>query len=183
VDPGRIRANRARYAVCSGDTAPAGHTGLCPPATPSSPPELAPDLRSTLADEVMHVDAAIGAGTRLLLVDDNEELLTSLARAFRKRGYEVQAAADAEQALALLDGQEPDLVVTDLRLPGLSGLDLLRHVRERHPRVPVLIVTAYGDDDTHLAARTFGAYALLTKPVMREELLRTVHHALCARAA
>lgn len=123
------------------------------------------------------------AGVRLLLVDDNEELLFSLARAFRKAGYDVQSAPDAEQALTLLDGREPDLVLTDLRLPGLSGLDLLRHVRERYPQVPVLIVTAYGDEDTQQAARTHGAFALLTKPVFREELLRAVRSALATRAA
>jgi CheY-like chemotaxis protein len=123
------------------------------------------------------------AGVRLLLVDDNEELLFSLARAFRKAGFEVRSAPDAEQALALLDGQEPDLVLTDLRLPGLSGLDLLRHVRERYPQVPVVLVTGYGDEETRQAARTHGAHALLTKPVFREELLKAVRSALASRAA
>lgn len=116
----------------------------------------------------------------IVLVDDNEELLFSLTRTFRKAGFEVSPAPDAETALAKYLEARPDLVVTDLRLPGLSGLDLLRHVRERYPTVPVLIITAYGDEDTSVAARAMGAYALLTKPVFREELLSTVRRALAA---
>jgi DNA-binding NtrC family response regulator len=119
---------------------------------------------------------------RILLVDDNEELLFSLCRTFRNAGYEVSSAADAESALAGLERSVPDVVLTDLRLPGLSGLDILRAVRQRYPRVPVLIVTAFGDEDTQLEAQRLGAYAMLTKPVYREELLRTVSRALAPAA-
>lgn len=114
----------------------------------------------------------------IVLIDDNEELLFSLSRTFRNAGFVVSAAPDAETALAQHFGARPDLVVTDLRLPGLSGLDILRHVRGLYPTVPVLIITAYGDDDTCAAAQSLGAYALLTKPVFREELLQTVRRAL-----
>ena len=115
---------------------------------------------------------------RILLVDDNEELLYSLSRIFRNAGFNVVSAPDAESALETLPSEAPDVVLTDLRLPGQSGLDLLRAVRQVLPRVPVLLVTAYGDEDTRAAAETHGAFAMLTKPVLRQELLDNVNRAL-----
>ena len=120
---------------------------------------------------------------RILLVDDNEELLYSLCRTFRNAGYLVTSAPDAETAIDGLLETAPDVVLTDLRLPGRSGLDVLRAVRDAFPDVPVLLVTAYGDEDTWGAARQLGAFAMLTKPVLRQELLGTVHRALTRRAA
>lgn len=122
-------------------------------------------------------------GMRILLVDDNEELLYSLCRTFKNAGFTVASAPDAETALDQLPGHAPDVVLTDLRLPGRSGLDLLRAVRELMPNVPVLIITAYGDEDTCAAASSMGAFAMLTKPVFRQELLSTVHRALERHAA
>lgn len=120
---------------------------------------------------------------RILLVDDNEELLYSLCRIFRNAGFVVTSAPDAETAIEGLAEAAPDVVMTDFRLPGRSGLDVLRAVRERFPDVPVLLVTAYGDDATFEAARELGAFAMMTKPVMRQELLGTVKRALENRAA
>lgn len=120
---------------------------------------------------------------RILLVDDNEELLYSLCRIFRNAGFVVTSAPDAETAIEGLAAAAPDVVMTDFRLPGRSGLDVLRAVRERFPNVPVLLVTAYGDDATFQAARELGAFAMMTKPVMRQELLGTVKRALENRAA
>lgn len=120
---------------------------------------------------------------RILLVDDNEELLYSLCRIFRNAGFIVTSAPDAETAIEGLTEAAPDVVMTDFRLPGRSGLDVLRAVREQFPDVPVLLVTAYGDDATFQAARELGAFAMMTKPVMRQELLGTVKRALEKRAA
>lgn len=122
-------------------------------------------------------------GLRILLVDDNEELLFAFCRLFRNAGFEVSAAPDAESAIANLREIRPDIVLSDLRLPGRSGLDVLRAVREAYPDVPVLLVTAYGDDATRDAARDLGAYAMLIKPVMRRDLLGAVNAALTLRAA
>lgn len=119
-----------------------------------------------------------GRAMRILLVDDNEELLYSLCRTFKSAGFTVSSATDAESAMDKLPHEHPDVVLTDLRLPGRSGLDLLRAVREMLPGVPVLIVTAYGDDESCEAAHQLGAYAMLTKPVFRQELLTTVDRAL-----
>lgn len=127
--------------------------------------------------------AELVPGRKILLVDDNEELLYSLCRIFRNAGFIVTSAPDAETAIDGLEEAAPDVVLTDFRLPGQSGLDVLRAVRARFPGVPVLLVTAYGDDATFEAARALGAFAMMTKPVMRQELLGTVRRALETRAA
>ena len=127
-------------------------------------------------------EPAVPRAMRILVVDDNEELLFSLCRTFKGAGFTVVSAPDAESALQKLSSQQPDVVLTDLRLPGQSGLDLLRHVRQTLPHVPVLIITAYGDEDSCEAAHQLGAYAMLTKPVFRQELLSAVNRAL-GRAA
>jgi DNA-binding NtrC family response regulator len=111
-------------------------------------------------------------------VDDEEDFRLALASILKRAGYQVDAVGDAESALTWLESNRPDVVLTDLRLPGKSGLDVLRDARARYPRLPVLVVTAHGDDATLEQARRLGAHRVLLKPVMREPLLDELREAL-----
>jgi two-component system NtrC family response regulator len=115
---------------------------------------------------------------RILFIDDDlagrEVALFNL----RKAGYEVRAAADGDEGLSAFSADPFDLVVTDLKMPGMSGMDVLRAVRERAPEVPVLVITAFGNVETAVEAMREGAYDFIGKPFHRDQLLLSVGKAL-----
>jgi two-component system response regulator RegA len=104
-------------------------------------------------------------GASLLLVDDDEVLRERLARALERRGYQVRTAASAEQALALAQAQPPRYAILDLRMPGRSGLELLRELRLLDANCQALILTGYGSIPTAVEATRLGAIGYLQKPV------------------
>lgn len=118
---------------------------------------------------------------RVLVVDDDYEFRVSLGKALAKQGYEVELAADGLEALRAVERGSFDLVITDHRLPGVLGIDLLPEIRRRSPRSAVILVTAYGDDTARQRAREAGAFAFLDKPIKREEILTLVVQALARR--
>ena len=107
----------------------------------------------------------------LLLVDDDGVYRERLAKAMMARGYEVRTAADAEAAVALAEAESPELAVLDLRMPGESGLDLLRRLKAIDPTTKILMLTGYGSIATALEAVRLGAVHYLTKPVDVDEIL------------
>ncbi len=106
----------------------------------------------------------------ILIVDDEQAQRETLAGFLRGAGHRVHVAAGGEQALDLVGREAIDLVITDLRMPGLSGLDLLERVREQQPSVAVVVVTAYGTVANAVAAMKAGAADYLTKPIDLDEL-------------
>jgi DNA-binding NtrC family response regulator len=80
----------------------------------------------------------------VLIVDDERNLARAVKAFLAEAGYEAETAADAEQALSLVQSIRPDVVFADVRLPGMSGTDLLRRIQEFDPAIPVIIMTAYG---------------------------------------
>jgi len=106
----------------------------------------------------------------VLVVDDNASLLRFLVSAFSASGCKVRQAAAAEQALALLDQQSFDLVVSDITMPGLSGLDLLRAVKSQHPGTPVVLITGNPSVKSAVFGLRHGAYDYLPKPFSIREL-------------
>jgi two-component system KDP operon response regulator KdpE len=116
-------------------------------------------------------------GARILVVDDEPQILRSLRTTLASHGYDVQTAATGEEALAAVDGRLPDLVVLDLVLPGLSGLDVCRHLRSRSS-LPILVLSARGDERDKVAALDLGADDYLTKPFGVNELLARIRAAL-----
>jgi signal transduction histidine kinase/DNA-binding response OmpR family regulator len=117
---------------------------------------------------------------RLLIIEDEPDLRGYLIKLFTKVGYAVEEAADAETALRLLDSEPPDLVITDVMLPGQSGLDILTVLRqdERMARLPVVVLTARADAESAIAAFAAGADDFVVKPFNSAELLARVqaHH-------
>ena len=107
---------------------------------------------------------------RVLIVDDEANARTALAELLRDEGYSVETAADGFKALPKLEEFAPDVVVTDLKMPGLSGLELMAKVRERDPDSVVIVMTAFGAVESAVQAMRQGAADYLTKPVNVEEL-------------
>jgi DNA-binding NtrC family response regulator len=112
--------------------------------------------------------------TRLLVVDDDVTIRTSLSEALEEDGYDVRCAEDAEGALSSFSQVEPDIVLADVRMPGLNGLELLGLLRQRSPDTDVLIMTAYDDMPTVVAAMREGAADFLLKPVDLHHLRRVL---------
>jgi two-component system response regulator AtoC len=101
---------------------------------------------------------------RVLVVDDEQSLRKVLAATLQREGYEVTVCGDGEEALSALERDGADVVVTDLVMPKLDGLALLRKVVSRHPDVPVIVITAHGRIDSAVEAMKAGAFDFLAKP-------------------
>jgi DNA-binding NtrC family response regulator len=109
---------------------------------------------------------------RILVVDDEPNARTALAELLRDEGYEVETAADAFKALGKLDSFDPHLLLTDLKMPGMDGIELMRKLAEqRETPCPVVVMTAFGAVDTAVEAMRAGAVDYLTKPLNFDELL------------
>ena len=117
----------------------------------------------------------------VLVVDDDERLLQTLGILIRKLGHEPLPAADVSEARAILAAREIDLVISDLRMPGGSGLDLLAHVHDTSPTTPVIVLTAYGTVETAVQAMHQGAFDYLLKPFDAAEMEARIGRALAVR--
>jgi DNA-binding NtrC family response regulator len=115
---------------------------------------------------------------KILIIDDDTSLRRVLEYNLQEEGYRVLAAADGAEGLSLFDGEQPDLVITDLKMPGVSGFQVLAAVKERSPQTPVMVITAFGAVETAVEAMKLGAYDYITKPFNRDELRLTVRKAL-----
>src|SRR5689334_15017306 len=102
---------------------------------------------------------------RVLVVDDEASARSGLEKLLRQEGYAVDAAADGPSALELASERPPDVVVTDLKMPKMDGVELLKKLREQDPDLPVIVVTAFGDVASAVNAMRAGAEDYLTKPV------------------
>ncbi len=106
----------------------------------------------------------------VLIVDDERTLARAIKAFLTESGYEAEVAGDAEQALRLLETMRPDVVFSDVRLPGMTGIELLRRIREFDAAIPVIIMTAHGTIEGAVEAVKLGAFDYLKKPVDLEEL-------------
>jgi DNA-binding NtrC family response regulator len=112
-----------------------------------------------------------------LIADDEPALARVYANTLRSVGFEVELVADGAQALELLLERDYTALISDVRMPGLNGIELLREVRQRRPNVPVILVTGQRDAEIYDAARDLGSLRYLLKPVRMEQLIRAVHNA------
>src|SRR5262245_10511850 len=116
---------------------------------------------------------------RLLLVDDEETVLLALHEALRREGYEIESFTDPTAALVELARSEFAVVVTDQRMPGLTGLELLAEAQRLRPEATRILITAVLNLDTVLEAINNGEiYRFIVKPWLREELLATIRNAM-----
>jgi len=115
---------------------------------------------------------------RILVVDDDESLRWVTQAQLQQSGFDVTAAADGNAALETIRQVPPDLVITDLKMPGMSGIELLRKIREDYPEIIVIVVTAFGTVENAVEAMKAGAYDYITKPVNMDELRLIVDRGL-----
>ena len=114
---------------------------------------------------------------RILVADDEAAIRLALGELLRSEGHAVREAPGGDEALAALDGAPADLVLADLRMPGMDGMRLLEVVRARFPDTLVVLITAQGDERTAVQALKLGAYDYLPKPFDNEEIRATLRHA------
>lgn len=114
----------------------------------------------------------------ILLVDDEPSILATMSRILSDEGYEVDTAGDGHSAIRALQATHYDLVLTDLRMEGMDGLELLQHIRDESPQTVTVMITGYGSIDSAIEAVRLGAYEYLLKPVAVEEIKQAVRRSL-----
>jgi len=120
--------------------------------------------------------------SRILIADDDAQLLESFSEMLTDLGHEVVTATNGSKVLDVIDDRVPDLLVMDIRMPGLDGIQTLRELKARDAKVPVIIMTGYGTADVAIEATKLGAYDYHLKPFEPDDMLRSIEGALeCAR--
>jgi DNA-binding NtrC family response regulator len=114
---------------------------------------------------------------KVLLVDDEQEFIETLSERLKMRDLDTKLALDGEQALEAVRDDEPDVMLLDLKMPGMDGMEVLRKVKKAFPGVQVVMLTGHGTDKDEEQARRLGAYAYLQKPVDLEHLVVTLRDA------
>lgn len=120
---------------------------------------------------------------RILVTDDDAVSCQLFAKVLKGEGYEVEWVQTGEEALTRLAKHAPDLLLIDVRLPGMTGLEVTRTVRNNHPSLPVIVMTGFGSMETAVEAIHEGAFDYISKPMNLEELKHTVARALAQREA
>ena len=119
-------------------------------------------------------DIDIDVPSKVLLVDDESEFVNALSERLQTRRMTPTIAYDGEQALAMIENDEPEVMVLDLKMPGIDGMEVLRRVKRTHPSTEVIILTGHGSDAENVLAKELGAFAYLRKPVDIEVLTETM---------
>jgi DNA-binding NtrC family response regulator len=114
---------------------------------------------------------------KLLLVDDEEDYVKTMAERMEMRDVGSRVALSGEEALQMVEEDAPDVMVLDLRMPGINGMEVLERVKREHPHVQVIILTGHGSDNEEKEARRLGAFQYLQKPADTSDLLTTVRSA------
>jgi len=114
---------------------------------------------------------------RVLLVDDEASFVETLSKRLALRRLDVVTAASAEEALTVLDREEIDVVVLDVRMPGIGGIEATRMIRKAHPAVEVILLTGHASLEASMEGMTMGAFDYLLKPVSIDELLFRIEDA------
>ncbi len=118
---------------------------------------------------------------KILVVDDEEFVRYSFRKLYRDPGYSIREAANGLEALSQIKKEEPDLVLMDIEMPGLSGLETIQRIKSSHPILPVIIMTAYGTTERVIAAMKYGAFEYIEKPFDVPKLKAMVAEALDAK--
>jgi len=114
---------------------------------------------------------------RVLLVDDEEEFVKTLSERLQLRDLDSHTALDGEKALDVVQEDIPDVMVLDLKMPGIDGMEVLRRMKRCYPNVQVIILTGHGSDKDEEQARALGAFDYLQKPVNLEDLVEVLKRA------
>lgn len=113
----------------------------------------------------------------LLLVDDETEFVTTLAERLELRGMTVRTASDGEAALPMVDDETPDIIVLDLMMPGIGGMETLKRIKASHPDIPVILLTGRGSTKEGIEGMKQGAFDYMMKPIDLDQLLQKLEEA------
>lgn len=127
--------------------------------------------------------AKIDGPKRIMLVDDEKEFVQTLSERLKTRQLDSSIAYSGEQALEMADQETPEVIVLDLMMPGIDGIETLRRLKQTHPDVEVIILTGHGSERERQAAEELGAFAYLRKPVDIDDLARVMREAYSQSAA
>lgn len=114
---------------------------------------------------------------RILLVDDEEEFVKTLSERIQMRNLDSSIALNGKEAMEAMNARVSDVMVLDLRMPGMDGFEVLRQVKKTYPEVQVIILTGHGSDKDENETRRLGAFEYLKKPVGIDQLIQTIHRA------
>jgi DNA-binding response OmpR family regulator len=115
---------------------------------------------------------------KVLLVDDEEDFVSTLAERLTLRGVQARTALNGEEALRAVAGDRPHIVVLDVMMPGMSGLEVLKRIKADHPALPVILLTGIGSTKEGVDGMRLGAFDYLMKPLQLEELTQKISEAL-----
>lgn len=115
---------------------------------------------------------------KVLLVDDEEEFVSTLAERLELRGIQALTETDGQAALVRIASDKPQVVVLDIMMPGISGLDILRHIKRSHPELPVILLTGRGATNEGIEGMQLGAFDFMMKPVKIEDLISKLFEAV-----
>ena len=121
--------------------------------------------------------------TSILIVDDEQSMRDFLTILLQKEGYEVEARGDGDSALDCLEGKAFDLVISDIRMPGIGGLDLLHSIKGKYPTLPVILITAFVSPDDAVAAMKDGAFDYISKPFNVAEIKNVIRSATARKSS
>lgn len=114
---------------------------------------------------------------KVMLVDDEIEFVETLLKRLKKRGLDVTSAGSGEEALSSLEGNQADVVVLDVKMPGMDGVDVLREIKSRYPLVEVIMLTGHANVEVAIQGMELGAFDYLMKPMDIDELLYKIQDA------
>ncbi len=114
---------------------------------------------------------------RVLIVDDEEELVTTYAERLQLRGIQVQTATDGETALKIIEEDPPQVVVLDVMMPGIGGIEILQRMNEQNIKIPVILLTGYGSAEKGAEGMKLGAFDYLMKPCDLNILINKIQEA------
>jgi CheY-like chemotaxis protein len=148
--------------------------------------------RTMQVEGVIGIDTKVGPGyhksdvyrkfdlkgpSKVMLVDDEREYVETLSERLQMRDMGANVVYDGKEALSVLDKEEPEVMVLDLKMPGIDGMEVLRHIKEEHPRVEVIVMTGQGSEEDKESCMKLGAFAYLEKPVDVEVLSQIMRKA------
>jgi len=119
----------------------------------------------------------VGEALKVLIVDDEEELVSALEERLRLRGFEARGVTTGADALAFLDTEPCDVVVLDVKMPGLGGIEVIRRIKRQRPRLEVILLTGHGSSVSVEEGMEAGAFEYLMKPVKIDDLARVLRSA------
>jgi DNA-binding response OmpR family regulator len=115
---------------------------------------------------------------KVMLVDDEEDFTSALSERLELRGYSIMAVNNGAEALELFESDMPDIVVLDIKMPGISGIEVLKRIKSINSTIPVLLLTGYGSTEEGIKGMQLGASDYMMKPLNIDDLIKKIHASL-----